>query len=300
MEYYDYFTWIEWPETDIREYASEIASDNLISAEWAKRLAARMAERAGYMETRPERIGPKKMSEESEQLFRSIGEEDADIFAQNQRLNRPRVPPIYDPGEMRQKILGAGLTQRFTREWVREPTIFRVERKRARRKRAQRPYLHLISEIRALCEDAMWQANCYPVGAGEWLIWGDHNRPYESLVWYSEQLEQFYYNGRKQAELGNIEAAMFHAFRAGVMHTELTLLMARGTTFEKYLAVNSAQRDAAKSRKTISDELRQETYWKFRKAGNKKVESGRLAGAELGLSEPSIRNAFPDSKYPDD
>jgi hypothetical protein len=298
MEYYDFADWIEWPTEDIREYASEIAAANQLTAEQADHLGRQMTQKAGHWPILKERIGPLKMSLDSEELFCSLGNENAEVFEQNKRLNRPYVAPKFDYGEARCRTVGSRLTQRIVKDWIRKPAFFTKEERRAKRRMASRPFMHLLSDLRNQIDEAYWRANCYPINYGTWLLWGDHDKPYESLVWYGSELERVYYNARKQAELGNIEAAMFHAFKVGVLNAELGILMARGATFEKYQAVKMAQRDAAIARKTVPDETRRETYWKFRKAGNKKVEAGRLAGQELNLSEPSIRSAFPDGKYP--
>ena len=176
--------------------------------------------------------------------------------------------------------------------------FWRLEERRQRRRIAKRPFATLWPSIRSIGDDAFWASNCYPVDSGTWLNLWDDGKPYESPLWYAHQLERMYENAKKQASTGNVEGAMWHAFRAGELQAELNLTLAHGRKFEKYDAVNRAQRDAAKARKSVPDETRRDVYWKYRKAGHKKIEAGRQAAKELGLSEPSIRNAFPGARYP--
>lgn len=299
MEYYDYRDWIGWPENDIREYAREIAADQSLTPTQAEHLERQMAQQAGHWPERTERIGPSKMDAEMESLYRSLGNGDGEIFQQNRRMNAPYLKPKYHL-EARWETIGSGLTRRRSRTITRQSPALKKERQRARRRSAKHPFTSMNLEMRNRSDDAMWAANCYPIDYGNWLIRRGNDAPHEGLVWYSRELLTAYYNARDQARLGNSEAAMWHAFRAGTLCTELDMRLAHGRTFDKYEAVSLAQRDAALSRKTVPDEVRRETYWLYRKQGNKRIEAGRLAAAELGLSEASIRNAFPDGKYPAD
>lgn len=299
MEYYDYRDWIGWPETDIREYAREIAANQSLTSAQAEHLEGQMATRAGQWPERRERIGPSKMNADLELLYRSLGNGDDEIFQQNRRMNTPYVSPKYRV-DSRWETIGSGLTRRRSRTITRESPAMKKERARARRRRAKHPFTTMNAEMRNRSDDAMWAANCYPIDRRNWLIPRGNDAPHEGLVWYSRELLKAYHNARDQAWLGNSEAAMWHAFRAGTLCTELGMRLAHGRKFDKYEAVSQAQRDAAQSRKTVPDEVRRETYWHHRKHGNKRIEAGRLAASELGLSEASIRNAFPNRKYPAD
>lgn len=174
------------------------------------------------------------------------------------------------------------------------------ERKVARRRKAKRPFDDAKIRTRGIAIRAMWVANCYPIEWENWLIPQGHNAPREGLVWYARELRRAVDNAEKQRQMDNSEAAMLHAFQAGALYSELEVRLAHGEKFDKYEAVSLSQRDAALARRIVPDEARRETYWRFRKDGHKRSEAGKLAGQELGLSEGSIRNAFPDSKYPAD
>ena len=130
-------------------------------------------------------------------------------------------------------------------------------------------------DIAQCADDALWASNCYPIEHDNWLNPQGNDAPYEGLVWYASQLELAYDNARKQAELGNSEGSLWHAFRAGELYGELRIRLAHSEAFDKAEAVRTAQSDAGRSRKTVSDEVRQETYWTYRNCGNKRVEAGR-------------------------
>ena len=302
MIYYDFQDWVHWPECDIRKYARAIAADNTLALEQADHLEAQMALQAGYYPSRPKPFGPFKMDADLEASFRALEQDDAAVFEQNRSMNRP-VSPTKDSEYWQDDhmvTVGSGLTRRFNRKILRESRRLRAERRRNRRRNARHPFTAMNPEIRGRAKEAMWRANCYPIGYSEWLIPQRNDAPFEGLVWYARELEKAYFNARDHAQRGDAEAAMWHAFRAGSLSTELGLRMTHGEVFEKYQAVSMAQSDAGKARKAIPDTVRRDAYWRYRKSGHKRTESGRLAGAELGLSEPSIRNAFPNQRYPAD
>lgn len=299
MEYYDYRVWIGWPENDIREYAREIAADQSLTLTQSEHLERQMAQRAGHWPERKDWIGPSKMDPDLESVYRSLGHGDEEIFKQNQRLNAPYIPPKFLLEE-RWETIGGGLTRKRARTITRESPAIKKRRQQDRRRKAKHPFTSMNLEMRNRSDDALWAANCYPIAYGDWLIPRGKEAPHEGLVWYSRELLNAYYNARDQARLGNSEAAMWHAFHAGALCAELDMRLAHGRTFDKYEAVSLAQRDAARSRKTVSDEVRREAYWRYRNQGDKRIEAGRSAASELGLSEASIRNAFPDGKYPPD
>ncbi len=299
MEYYDYREWIIWPEEDIREYAREIAADQSLGSEQARYLEGRMAERAGYWPKVRPRIGPFKVPHERELAMRSNGEDDDAVFAQNRRINSPYVSSKFNR-EIQWQAVGRGLTRRQVPRIVRQSPDHQRDMRRYRKQRGQRPFTSLNMQMRSRADDAMWAGNCYPISMTEWLIFEGADAPFEGLRWYSDELLGAYYNARELAARGNVEAAMWHAFRAGALDAELGMRIAYGELFEKFQAVSTAQRDAGKSRKRVPDEMRIDAYWRYRSEGNKRVEAGRLAAKELGLSESSIRNAFPDGVYPED
>lgn len=297
MEYYEYRVWIDWPENEIREYSRNIAACRSLSPAQTEYLERQMVQRAGHWPKRSELIGPSKMDANLETLFRSLGNGTDEVFRQNQRFNAPYVSPKYHH-EVSWKIVGSGLTRKNLHKITRESSAAKKDRQRDRRRRSQMPFTSMNIEICSSSDEAMWAANCYPIDHERWLIPHGSDAPHEGLVWYSRELMNAYYNARNQAQDGNVETAMWHAFRAGTLHAELGVRLAHAGTFDKYEAVSVAQRDAGRSRKTISDEVRRETYWRYRNQGHKRVEAGRLAGSELGLSEASIRNAFAGGKYP--
>lgn len=301
MEHYDYRTWIEWPEQDIREYAQEIAAHYELDSGPAYSLTWRMLGRAtGYPFPEREYLRyPSKMNADVELEYRSLGENDEKLFARNRRLNRPFKSPT-SRDRLKVEGVGRGLTRRNFLRTVVESNYSRRERLRAQKKFGKWPFSVSARAAERISDDALWVANCYPLGVGEWLLSTGERQPFEGLIWYSSQLDLALWNASAQAANGATQAAMWHAFRAGSLTAELEQRLAHAATFEKYQAVNSAQRDAGKSRKIVSDELRREAYWRHRKMGAKKVEAGRLAGNELNLSEPSIRAAFPSARYPID
>nr|WP_166180894.1 hypothetical protein [Altererythrobacter segetis] len=300
MQYYDYRDWIEWPEADIREYAREITAHLSLTAAEAEHLERQMTQQAGHWPKLVERIGPWKLEVEQEALFRAIGNGDDEVFQQNCRFNKPYRQPKYEL-EAKWETVGSGLTRKRTTRIIRESPAMKRRRRGEQRRHARNPFTTINPQIRNWAEEAMWASNSYPIDRGRWLIPPGNDAPHEGLVWYSRELLSAYYNARDQAQLGNVEAAMRHAFRAGTLCTELRMRLAHGRTYDKYEAVNLAQRDAAQGRKIVPDDARREAYWRFRREGNKRIEAGRLAANELGLaSEGSIRNAFPEGKYPAD
>jgi len=237
------------------------------------------------------------MDAKMETLYRSLCPSDNEVFQENCRLNRPyNEPKLHFKGHW--VTVGSGLTRKQKLEIERESTYLRNSRRRAQRQNAKHPFISMIVNVRQLATEAMWEANCYPIEEDVWLTPPNVDTPHEGLAWYSGEITREYYNARDQHDLGNTEYALWHAFKAGILYSELKLRMNHGLIFDKYEAVNSAQRNASLSRKVISDEARREAYWRHRRAGNKRIESGRLAADELGLSETSIRNAFPNKKYP--
>lgn len=301
MRYYDYHEWIHWPESDVREYAREIAAAQSLAADDANYLERQMAWKAGYWPDiyKPGPAGPRKMDAEMEEQFRSMGDDDEAIFNHNCSINEPKIymRPKYDV-DITEKTIGIGLTRRRLAEVKPKNRTAKQWQYEQKKRIANDPFRHLHHRVRLLANEAHWQANCYPTSGGNWLIKKGNDEPYKGLVWYSNQLFEVFNNALNQMKIGNIQAAMLHAFRVGELCSQLEIRMVHGVTYEKYEAVKIAQSDAAQSRKIIPDELRRETYWRYRHEGNKRIESGRSAALELGLSEPSIRNAFPGKKYP--
>jgi len=271
MDYYDYRDWLEWPESEIRTYARAIAADNSLSPAEAEHLEMQMIQKAGHW---PE-------------------------IAQA-KANRSNSPPGKSRYKRQDRWLmrGSGLTKKIVRQTIRQSAASRKEGLRARRKFAANPIPHMKMRVVDMAIEAKWAANCYPIDYGRWLPTSENSAPFEGLDWYGRELLSAFANAQSQAGKGNSQFAIYHAFRAGELFAELAIRMAHGELFEKFQSVSAAQSDAAKARKTIPDDVRREAYWKYRQEGNKRVESGRLAAADLGISEPSIRNAFPGGRYP--
>lgn len=299
IEYYDFREWITWPEGDIVEYANELAQALRLSENEADYLRSAMTRRAGYWPVRKERYGPHMMDPALEALFRELGNGDDAVLAENARLNRPYVDPKFTR-QSRTELVGRGLTLRSKLLVEKESKALRKYGQRDRKRKAEYPFSSMNASLIGIADDALWAANCYPVSNSDWIIRPGEDKPFEGLVWYSRELMAAYNNAKDQARLGNIQAALWHAFRAGSLKSELEIRLAHAETFEKYQAVNQAQRDAAHARRKGPIESRIEAYWRYRKAGYKKVEAGRLAARDLGISETSIRNAFPGSSYPPD
>jgi hypothetical protein len=272
MDYYDYRDWLEWPESEIRAYARAIADDNSLSLAEAEHMETQMVRKAGYW---PAVANAKARP--------------------NSSLGKSRYAR-----EERWLSFGNGLTKKVARRVIRQSAASKKEGQRARKKFAANPIPHLKMRVVDMVVEAKWASNSYPIDHGRWLVTSQYDSPFESLDWYGRELLAAFSNAQAQADKGNNQFALYHAFRAGELHAELAVRLAHGEVYEKFQAVSTAQSDAAKARKSISDDLRRETYWKHRQEGNKRVESGRLAAAELGLSEPSIRNAFPGGRYPDE
>lgn len=297
IEYYDFRDWIAWPESDIVEYANEIAVAHGLSDSDTDYLRAAMTRRAGYWPVRRERYGPRIMGPTEEALFRELGNGDDAVFAENARLNRPYIDPKFTR-ESRTELVGRGLTLRRKLLIEKESKALRKYGQRDRKRKAENPFSSMNASLIVLADDALWAANCYPVSSTDWIIRPGEEKPFEGLVWYSRELMAAYNNAKDQARLGNMQAALWHAFRAGSLKSELEIRLAHAEKFEMYEAVNQAQRDAAHARRKVPMESRIEAYLRYRNAGNKRIEAGRLAADELGISEPSIRNAFPNGRYP--
>jgi len=300
MRFYDYNEWREWPEGDVREYARELAQYLSLPSRQADHLEREMLQRAGIWPRPQPRFGPFKMGEELEASFRSLGNDDQEVFNQNKRMNGPAHDrhTSNDDWDVRWETIGSGLSRRRVRQIVREPARVRKWRKEDRRAQARHPFAVMQGQIKMIAEDARWAANSLKIDHDTWMDKSGNDRPHEGYVWFAEQLSQAYGNARAQASLGNAEAAAYHAFRAGALFSELEMVLVHGARYEKYEAVQTAQRDAANARKRIPDEVRRATWWRYRELGHKRADAGRLAGEELGLSEASIRNAFPDYRYP--
>ncbi|WP_374420943.1 hypothetical protein [Novosphingobium arvoryzae] len=297
IEYYDFRDWIAWPESDIVQYANEIAVAQGLSESEADYLRSAMTRRAGYRPVRREQYGPRIMNPTEEGLFRQLGNGDDAVFAENARRNKPYVDQKFTR-QSRTELVGRGLTLRKKLLIEKESKALRKYRQRDRKRTAERPFSSMYQSLIVITDHALWAANCYPVSNKDWIIRPEEEKPFEGLVWYSRELMAAYSNAKDQARLGNIEAALWHAFRAGSLNSELEIRLAHAEKFEIYEAVNQAQRDAAHARRKVPNESRIEAYWRYRKAGHKRIEAGRLAADELGISEPSIRNAFPKGRYP--
>lgn len=252
--------------------------------------------RAGHWRSPPKRFGPNKMNAELEASWRKLYP-DGDTFEENRKLNTPERTRKYFR-ETKSYVLGTGLTKRQNHKVVRVSKDEMKWIKEERKWFARDPFGSLRPELSYLFSEALWHSNCYYLGFDSWIITSGNDAPFEGLRWYADEMMRAYHNALTHCEAGDGEGAAWHAFRAGTLQSELGIRLAHNAQFEKYEAVHNAQRDHAKARKTISDHARQEAYWHYRNAGHKRVESGRLAGEQLGLSEASIRNAFPGGKYP--
>lgn len=297
MSFYDYRDWSEWPEADVKEYAQELASFYNLAAEEAAYLTQRMLDEAGHYPLPGwKKVGPKKSSAEQEELSRALGESDADRFEQNVRINRPMKIDGLAVEEPSYTTVGNGLTKRLTRRGGFSKQLSTEFNKRQRRN-ARHPFSSLNPEIRNLSNKALWQANCIPVSSVDWLVRPIDRKPREGVWWYVKQLEHAYYNAREQAKLGNFEGAMWHAFRAGELKSELEIRLAHGELYEKYEAVRSAQREAGKTSATATNEEKQAAYRRQRAANRaiSNTEAARRAARELGYKGPTaIVRAFPD------
>jgi len=305
MIFNDYSLWSNWDAAEVRDYAVRLSAWFGLDPSQQKYLSEQMLFRIGVWPFQADRrlLFPVIIGPEEEAELRSIGFSDAALLRHNQQLNRPARKIARKPASQPcgWRTLGAGLTRRVIFEPRSKNADERSAERRHNKYKGEAPFRHLGASLDRLTTECFWQSNCYPFEAGEWILGEGATEPYQGLVWYALQLERAFENACAQDALKNSEAAMSHAFRAGGLCTELQILLARGKLFEKYEAVNLAQRDAARARLTVSMEARRKEYWGFRAGGHKRVEAGRLAAAALGFaSESSIRQAFPNQKYPAD
>lgn len=299
IAYYSYKDWTEWPESDVLEYVSEIAAEHRLTGAETRHLKREMLSRAGHDGfRRPSPFGPFKLSQELEEAMCELGDE-VQVDTLNRRLNRPYKPRQHNL-EFRTRSVGRGLSRRHFTEIANETVQDQKIRRQHRKEFARRPFSTMSDAVRRLTSDALWHADCYSISQTDWIIRKGHDAPFTGMVWYAFEIERTFENAKAQIDVGNIEAAAAHGYKVGTLMAELGMLLAHGTIFEKYEAVSISQRDAGKARKQVSDEARQAAYWRFRQAGHKRIEAGRLAASELHLSEPSIRNAFPGGRYPRD
>lgn len=298
MIYYDYSEWTGWSEDDVREYAEEITTAHSLSDRQARYLTRRMLDEAGHHYEVPLFSYPRKMDQRSEEIFRELQNDDEKIQEHNRTMNQPYILRTPRPPKVEWDHVGRGLTRRSLRTNIKLSRHQWKEVRRVRRRIGRHPFSPLALRISRRIEEGLWRSNALPIEHSEWLIQLDESRPYEGMKWYADRINEAFVNAQAQAKLGNSEAAMWHAFRAGSLLTELELRTNHGDMFEKYEAVKLAQINSGRSSKRTPDELRREIYWQFRKQGFKRIEAGRMAGRKLGLSESSIRNAFPDGRYP--
>lgn len=297
MSFYDYLDWSEWPEADVREYALELATYHRLTEVEANYLERRMLDEAGHYPIPGwKRVGPRKSSAEEEELSRALGQSDADRFQQNVLINRPQKIDVPAMEEATYATIGNGLTRRFIRQGGLNKHLSTEFAKR-RRSEARHPFSSLNPAIQNLCNRALWRANCIPISSINWLVQPADRKPREGVWWYVKQLEHAYNNAREQAKLGNVEGAMWHAFRAGGLKLELEIKLAHGATFEKYEAVSIAQREAGLSKSQATVQMKQDAYRRQREANKaiSKTEAARRAAKELGYrGATAIVRAFPD------
>ena len=264
IDLYEYDSWIAWSADEVSEYAQEVARDQQLTEYEAGYLRGQMLERCLNYDCFP--------------------------------LETSLLASNAETPQHTYTVVGSGLSRRVMRapasEWAKNIDA------EHREMMARKPFATLGHAIRWQAIEAHWRANCLPIRHNRWLYDADAFEPHVGFLWFVDQIERSFSGAKDQMKRGNSEAALRHAYEAGALNKELDLLLAFGAKYDKYDAVNQAQINSGQSRKVISDQARQDAYFRHRGHGAKRSEAGRLAGEELGLSEASIRASFPSAKYP--
>lgn len=212
--HFDFSEWTTWPDEDVKLYAREIATDGFLSEKEAASLELNMLGQA--------------------ELHRPAPADAATRKAQDG----------WQP-EITVSTFGDGLSRRTSYVLANETRWLRKERKHKLRQVMRTiPFSFLQRRIDSLANEAMWRGNCYKINWHKWLFYADQDKPYEGSYWYARELQMTYDNARRQVKLGNIEAAMRHAFRAGELKCELEMIMAHGLAYKKYESTVIAQRES--------------------------------------------------------
>lgn len=294
--------WVRWPRAEVAELAGQLGDHFGLTDEECRHLLNAMVNQCH--EPPAPRYGPVKVGEYYAEIvaeMASLAGREVDVsdelFAINVRLNKPHSPrEVVEPWRYRK--LGDGLTVR-TELAEAQPEVRRFQRERST-KAAAHPFRTQARTMQLECDNMLWEANYLQISYDRWIMPHRKIQPYTHLIWYAQRVGERLGNARAQADAGNIEAAMWHALNAGDLLGEMRLKHAHDEFFKKQVETRRRQVDAGASTAKATVEQRQAAYWRHRRMGNKRKEAGTLAGLELGVSESTVRNAFPGGRYPAD
>ena len=313
---YPYSEWRRWPEEDVREWASEIASEFSLSKFEASALVDEMLSRSGHWSKPAEPAHyPKKMNEELEALYAASflewhacsTEENGpeavaiEIFQQNKRLNRPR--DVREPkiaAWEKDRVVGSGLTERvywkltYDRVMIQEA---RTARKKMRKRLVRRPLSVEEERMTNEMREWLWWAGCVEISHDRWLVPDSQKTERDGMWWYYEAVLGRLAMAGRQVKAGEAGRAAWHSLHAGRLFAEMQLKANYDDIFIKARRTRDAQAEGGRSTRKGPKEARQEAWWKYRRDGYASVMAGEMAAEELGVSERTIRRAF-DDEYP--
>lgn len=318
IDSYPYSEWTQWPEEDVREWAEEIVTAFSLEKYEAASLLEELLSRAGHWRAPPDPIRyPVKMTEEIETSYTSAyiewhaarteaGERPnsiaLEIFEQNRRLNRPWQRPNFVPTKWeRTKVVGSGLSSRTYWAAKREGASLQESRRAgasSRKLMAKHPLRYEEHGMRSAMDEWLWQAGCIRLSHGNWMVPKSQEAERDGMWWYFEEVTSRLEMARRQIKAGEAERAAWHSLHAGRLFAEMELKASHDKFFKKHMTIHERQVDVGQASRKGSDELRRETWWKYRRMGYSAVKAGDQAGTELGCSERTIRRAF-DDEYPE-
>lgn len=299
-----YDEWTTWPIGDVIDFADDLAAQ--VGLDDAERLELResMWFEAGY--------GPWSVQGPKPRYFKfprvpppKDGFSEAEWMEIARLHNAPRDPePIAtatqaERPEYRWEDRGDGLSAR--RVLVSGP--FMVEH---RRKMQVDPFR---IEAGRICNEALlllWRKGHFRISrfAEQWIGPPGLGEPHKGLFWYYSRVIRWRIAANHFVNSpfrSSRQRAMFCALKMGQTFTEMELRAAHNDFHVKsQLTRDSQSAGGKKNRAAPSDEQRRAAWWKYRQQGMGKVDAGWAAADELGLSEPSIRRAFPNDRYPND
>lgn len=294
--------WVRLPRKEVAELARRLGDHFGLTDEECRHLRNAMVNQCH--EPPAPRYGPFRVGECYAETVAAMASMEGrevnvadELFAINVRLNKPSSPrERVEPWRYRK--LGDGLTARSEVANA-QPEVRQFLRERST-KAAARPFQIQARTMQLECDKMLWEADYLQISYDRWIMPHHTIEPYTHLIWYAQRVGERLENARAQADDGNIEAAMWHALNAGELLGEMRLKHAHDDFFKKQVETRRRQADAGASTAKATVEQRQAAYWRHRRIGNKKKEAGTLAGLELGVSESTVRNAFPGGRYPAD
>lgn len=252
---------------------------------------------------------PQKCDRLEEALLRSWGRSEEQIYRENQRNNAPDGPetpmPRMTSGELIEKMSeyntreqGWGLNRQQVTTWKpkKESKQQWDDRKHARKWLSRDPFSLVQLGIKRFIEDAHWLLNCIPLGFGRWLL-PREPQGYGDPLYFLDLIERRFQNVQKQIELGNAGGAALHAYQLGMLQKQLELDMAAGGDFEKWEDLKT-RLSSRKGHRAVSPQVLRDEFRRLRPSCKNATAAGRQVAEIFGISEGSVRNAFPGSRWP--